>query len=89
MVQRVPKTVWKFLVVQKTMEISQLQFIDKVLPCVVAQRSIPMVLRGPLQFLDKVVFMPVACRQFWGPDVQNTGVFRSCSSRAWLTCPLL
>ena len=89
MVQRVPKTVWKFLVVQKTTEISQLQFIDKVLPYVVAQRSIPMVLRGPLQFLDKVVFMPVACRQFWSPDVQNTGVFRSCSSRTWLTCPLL
>ena len=24
--------------------------------------------RGPRQFLDKVVFMPAACRQFWGPD---------------------
>ena len=48
-----------------------------------------MVLRGPRQFLDKVVFMPVACRQFWGPDVQKTEVFRSCSSRTWLTCPLL
>ena len=47
MVQTVPKTVWRFLVVQKTTEISLLQFIDKVLPCVVAQRQIPMVLRGP------------------------------------------
>ena len=25
-----------------------------------------------VQFLDKVVFMPVACGQFWGPDVQKT-----------------
>ena len=25
-----------------------------------------------VQFLDKVVFMPVACRQCWGPDVQKT-----------------
>ena len=79
-----PKTVWRFVEVQKTIEISQLQFIDKVLPSVVAQRQIPMVLRvqktakfpqlqfnlGPRQFLDKVVFMPVACRQHWGPDVQ-------------------
>ena len=32
-----------------------------------------------VQFLDKVVFMPVACRQFWGPDVQKTVVFHSCS----------
>ena len=30
-------------------------------------------------FLVKVVFMPVACRQFWGPDVQKTVVFHSCS----------
>ena len=37
MVQTVPKTVWRFLVV--------LQFIDKVLPYVVAQRQITMVLR--------------------------------------------
>ena len=22
--------------------------------------------------LDEVVFMPVACRQFWGPHVQKT-----------------
>ena len=34
---------------------------------------------GPRQFLDKVVFMPVACRQCWGPDVQKTVVCRSCS----------
>ena len=45
MVQTVPKTVWRFVVVQKTIEISQLQFIDKVLPYVVAQKQIPMVLR--------------------------------------------
>ena len=45
MVQTVPKTVWRFVVVQKTIEISQLQFIDKVLPYVVAQRQIPTVLR--------------------------------------------
>ena len=45
MVQTVPKTVWRFLVVQKTIEISLLQFIDKVLPYVVAQRQIPTVLR--------------------------------------------
>ena len=32
-----------------------------------------------VQFLDEVVFMPVACRQFWGPDVQKTVVFHSCS----------
>ena len=32
-----------------------------------------------MQFLDEVVFMPVACRQFWGPDVQKTVVFHSCS----------
>ena len=44
-VQTVPITVWRFVVVQKTIEISQLQFIDKVLPYVVAQRQIPMVLR--------------------------------------------
>ena len=75
MVLTVPKTVWKFLVVQKIIEISLLQFIDKVLPYVVAQRQIPTALRGPRQF-----FMPVACRQFWGPDVQKTVVLRSCSS---------
>ena len=62
--------------VQKIIEISLLQFIDKVLPYVVAQRQIPTALRGPRQF-----FMPVACRQFWGPDVQKTVVLRSCSSR--------
>ena len=45
MVQTVPKTVWSFLVVQKTIENSQVQFIDKVLPYVLAQRQIPMVLR--------------------------------------------
>ena len=39
------QTVWRFVVVQKTTEISQLQFIDKVLPYVVTQRQIPMVLR--------------------------------------------
>ena len=44
-VQTVPKAVWRFLEVQKTIEISLLQFIDKVLPYVVAQRQIPMVLR--------------------------------------------
>ena len=32
MVQTVLKTLWRLVVVQKTMEISQLQFIDKVLP---------------------------------------------------------
>ena len=45
MVQTVLKTVWRFVVVQKTIEISQPQFIDKVLPYVVAQMQIPMVLR--------------------------------------------
>ena len=44
-VQTVPKTVWRFVVVQKTIEISRPQFIDKVLPYVVEQRQIPMVLR--------------------------------------------
>ena len=51
---------------------------------------------GPRQFLNKVVFMPVACRQCWGPDVQKTVVFRSCNS-SWVrgsswtrlsSCPL-
>ena len=32
-----------------------------------------------MQFLDEVVFMPVACRQFWGPDVLKTVIFHSCS----------
>ena len=41
MVQTVSRTVWRFVVVKKTIEISQLQFIDKVLPYVVAQRQIP------------------------------------------------
>ena len=45
-----------------------------------------MVLRGPRQFLDRVVFMPVARRQCWVR--QKTVVFRSCSSGQW-TCPLL
>ena len=55
MVQTVPKTVWRFVVVQKTIEISQLQLIDKVLPYVVAQRQIPMVLRQ--------------CRKLWSSAV--------------------
>ena len=55
MVQTVPKAVWKFLVVQKTIEISQLQFIDKVLPYVVAQRQISMGLRQ--------------CRKLWCSEV--------------------
>ena len=45
-VQTVPKTVWRFVVVQKTIENSQLQIIHKVLLYVVAQRQIPMVLTG-------------------------------------------
>ena len=43
------------MVVQKTIEISQLQLIDKVLPYVVAQRQIPMVLRQ--------------CRKLWSSAV--------------------
>ena len=52
-----------------------------------------------VQFLDEVVFMPVACRQFWGPDVQKTVIFHSCSlgqvvdvlaravhRRLWMAC---
>ena len=52
-----------------------------------------------MQFLDEVVFMPVACRQFWGPDVQKTVIFHSCSlgqvvdvlaravhRRLWMSC---
>ena len=64
--------------VQKTIEISLLQFIDKVLPYVVGQRQIPMVLRGPRQFLDKVDMPVVATTGRW-----------ECSFRIWLTCPLL
>ena len=33
-----------------------------------------------MQFLDEVVFMPVACRQFWGPNVQKTVVFSQLQS---------
>ena len=52
-----------------------------------------------MQFLDEVVFMPVACRQFWGPDAQKTVIFHSCSlgqvadvlaravhRRLWMSC---
>ena len=55
-----------------------------------------------VQFLDEVVFMPVACRQFWGPDVQKTVIFHSCSlgqvvdvlaravhRRLWMSCAQL
>ena len=106
------QTVWRFVVVQKTTEISQLQFIDKVLPYVVTQRQIPMVLRQCRKQRSyrsckstscswtRFVFMPVACRQCWGSDVQKTVVYchaRCCDDRCMevqllskvLTCPLL
>ena len=44
---------------------------------------------GVFQFLDKVVFMPVACRQCLGSDVQKTVVCRSCSSWTKWTSQLL
>ena len=76
-VQTVPKTVWKFLVVQKTMEISQLQFIDKVLPYDVAQRQIPKVLRG--SSWTRLSSCPLRADSA-GFDVQKTVVSRSCNS---------
>ena len=43
-----------------------------------------------VQFLDKAVFMPVACRQCWGPDVQITVVFPQLQLlKKVLICPLL
>ena len=75
MVQTVPKTVWRFVVVQKTTEISQLPFIDKVLPYVVAQRQISMVLTGVYETVQKTVevshlqysalMMSLLCRIIW------------------------
>ena len=79
-VQTVPKTVWRFLVVQKTIEISLLQFIDNVLPYRGAEANpygaetvqktakFPQLqfIMDPRQFLDKDVFMPV---------VSTTGAF--------------
>ena len=87
MVQTVPKTVWKFLMVQKTIEISLLQFIDKVLPYVEAQtaavlgqgcldaRCVQTVLgssiMGPQQLLDKMDMPVVATTGAWGAVLER------------------
>ena len=74
MVQTVPKTVWRFVVAQKTIKISHLQFIDKVLPYVVAQRQIPMVLRQ--------------CRKLRGFRSCKTTWVRGSSWTRLSSCPL-
>ena len=98
-----PKTVWKFLVVQKTIEISQLQFIDKV--CRLSWRGGKSPVRG--SFWTRLSSCPLRAdsfgvqtlRKLWCsavavlgkvdmPVVATTGAC-GCSSRTWLTCPLL
>ena len=53
--------------------------LGQVVTCPLLFQLLKPVENPQVQFLDEVVFMPVACRQFWGPDVQKTVVFHSCS----------
>ena len=50
--------------------------------------DMPVVLRQGMgvQFLDKAVFMPVARRHCWGPDVQKSVVFHSSSQGGRCPC---
>ena len=77
MVQTVPKTVWRFVVEQKTIEISQLQFIDQVLPYVVCVKlwcSAVAIHHGSAAVLGQGR-LHARCVQ-----MQKTVVCRSCSS---------
>ena len=68
----------------KPVEILQVQFLDVVSDCSRCLSFRTAEARGDfhmVQFLDEVVFMPFACRQFWGPDVQKTVVFSQLQSR--------
>ena len=67
------------LVVQKTAEITQLHYIDKVLPFVVAQKQIPMVLTGVTR----------QCRKLWSIRSCTSSFRESSSWTRLLTCPLL